>query len=188
MLDRRVMRWLIPVAALGLIACGLLGAATWQALPAVRHEAAVRRWQAAPLSHYRLATRERVASRTCTQEVEVVREQVVRIVSSTCRRATRWSVTAMFERIERGWNAAAECVPAGQGYGCACQTSFEQRAVYDAARGYPLSFSSVQTWRENWTSLDYWRYIWAQRQRPDCVYGGEEYNRIVNVTGLTPLP
>src|SRR5215210_5658301 len=84
--------WCLAICVLALIGCG--------ASANRQHLAAIQRWQAQPIAHYRLATDEVVNRYSCAQVVEVRDERIVNIISNNCQQPSLWTVDWLFRRAE----------------------------------------------------------------------------------------
>lgn len=173
------------IVLLGLLALALAGCG---ALPDARYGAALRRWQARPLGHYLLRTYEEVGGQRCGQMVEVRGEQVIQILSNTCRHPTLWTVTWLFNRAGRGRPAYEACAKLAPGAGCVCRNTTELQATFDPALGYPSEIVERQSWRADWQSMDYWRYAIGNGALPNCTPPFNDPGNRVVVREIRPLP
>lgn len=123
--------WLATICALALIGCG--------ATANRQHLAAIQRWQAQPIAHYRLVTDEVVNRYSCAQVVEVRDERIVSIISNNCQQPSLWTVSWLFRRAETADRAFDGCALSFPGVGCVCRDAVEAQVEYDPALGFPRS-------------------------------------------------
>jgi hypothetical protein len=169
---------LLVLLALALAGCGA----------DTRHNAALRRWQARPLTHYLLHTREEVRGKPCGQVVEVRDEKVVRIVSDTCAHPTLWTVTWLFNYVERAPMTVDRCVRYESDSGCVCSHDIEVRVEYDPQLGYPRAIATRQVWSAAWQGAGYWNYLARHGALADCTTPFNDIGRRVVVREIRPLP
>ncbi|HEX9370891.1 MAG TPA: hypothetical protein VF897_07780 [Roseiflexaceae bacterium] len=133
-----------------------------------RRAAALRRWQARPIAHYLLRTREDLGGQRCGQAVEVRGEELVRIVANTCPQPNLWAVSWLFTFVAKAQAAVETCARLDAGVGCVCRRSVDLEVTYDPSTGIPREIVTRQTWRAAWQSWAYWRYVARQAALPDC--------------------
>ena len=172
--------WLATICALALIGCG--------ATANRQHLAAIQRWQAQPIAHYRLVTDEVVNRYSCAQVVEVRDERIVSIISNNCQQPSLWTVSWLFRRAETADRAFDGCALSFPGVGCVCRDAVEAQVEYDPALGFPRSILIRQTWATAWQRPGYWFYIARYLALPDCTppFSGSGWALLVR--DLRPLP
>jgi len=172
--------WLAALCALALIGCGAAGDR--------QHAAALQRWQAQPVAHYRLNTREVVSGHACAQVVEVRDEQLVKIILDSCQQPSLWTVSWLFRYAEKARQVTERCALAVPGAGCVCRDDVDVRVEYDPALGFPRSITIRQTWSAAWQRLGYWVYLARNLSPPNCTPPFTDPGRVVLVRELRPLP
>jgi hypothetical protein len=151
------------------------------------------RWQAAPISHYRLAVeetrhRQRVgagaAGARCIQELEVRDGQLVTFYKNSCGQA-QLSVDDLFDLIAAKLDTVANPISCADIGSCMCRFAETARAEYAPAEGYPRRIIFRYEWATNWAHPDYWRYAWQRGALTRC--NPTSISRTIAIT-LTPLP
>jgi hypothetical protein len=171
---------LLALLALVMAGCG--------SLADTRHNAALRRWQAQPIGHYLLRTREEVGGRICGQTVEVRDEAVVQILNNTCTHPTLWTISWLFEYAARSQAAVERCARYESDSGCICRDAIDVQVEYEPALGYPGSITIRQAWQPAWQSTGYWRYILRHAELPNCTPPFSDLGRRITVRDIRPLP
>ena len=172
--------WVAALCALALVGC--------TATVDQQHTAALQRWQAQPIAHYRLNTREMVAGHGCAQVVEVRDEQLVNLIADTCQQPSLWTVSWLFRYAEKAQQVAERCALAVPGVGCVCRDAVDVQVEYDPALGFPRSITIRQTWSAAWQRLGYWVYLARHLAPPNCTPPFNDPGRVVLVRELRPLP
>jgi hypothetical protein len=171
--------WLAALCALALSGCATADR---------QHTAALQRWQAQPIAHYRLNTDEMVNRYSCAQVVEVRDERIVNIISNNCQQPSLWTVGWLFRRAEKADRASDGCALGVPGVGCVCRIAVEAQVEYDPALGFPRSITIRQIWSPAWQRPGYWFYIARNLALPNCTppFSGSVW--AVFVRDLRPLP
>lgn len=149
---------------------------------------ALRRWQARPIEHYTLSTREYIAGHECLQLVEIRAEQVVKIERLTCQIASIWTVGWLFRSAEKARQGVDTCALAVPGTGCVCRVLTDAQIEYDPALGYPRSITVRQAWGAAWQRPSYWAYLARYWELPSCTAPAQAPSWVLLVTDLRPLP
>lgn len=150
-----------------------LGAAVVWQLDAPRRELATARarWEAAPVTHYRMFVR-MIGWGGCSQNAVVRHEQIVAVETNTCRYHSPRTVSSLFveaERFLRGPEFGASCRRGLPGRDCACYAPYTISAEYDATYGYPSRLEvSIGEYRPNRAHVHYWRFLLNKGHEPQC--------------------
>lgn len=156
------MKALFWLALLALLLAGC-------SLPAALDDnAAQRRWQARPITHYLLRTTDIIGGITCEQSVEVRGEQLIQILGNTCQHPNLWTVSWLFHHASSARNPIDRCTLRDPAAGCLCRSATAVQVEYDPVHGFPRTIVVQQTWRANWQGAGYWLYTAQHIALPSC--------------------
>ncbi|NJN18280.1 MAG: hypothetical protein HC822_19500 [Oscillochloris sp.] len=129
------------------------------------------RWDAAPVTHYRIVVQMRGWG-GCRQDAEVRYEQLVAVAENTCRFFNPRTVSALFGETERFLSPpefGSSCRRSLPGRDCSCYVPYQVRAVYDPELGIPREVRvEWGQYAPNRSHVDYWRYLLANWREPAC--------------------
>ena len=94
-------------------------------------EAAKAKWQADPLTHYRIKVRSSGGTRMCEQDIEVRDEQVIRTYGDTCRNGQVFTISRLFATLD---DLIPRTTRWANRYQCDVWMS---RSTYDPQWGFP---------------------------------------------------
>lgn len=185
---RSVWRGLAASLAIGLLACGLLGALVGALAPAGDLAAARVRWSARVFSRYRLVVDEQTRAGSCRQELQIDDERIVGVLQNHCVRVPSWTVSNLFTWVSGLNDGAARCYPSA--VACVCHAIYSARASFDPQLGYPRQVTYRWDLQTNWGYPGHWERLLRVHELPSC----EQVTRraggyiVVRVVSLTPLP
>lgn len=181
-MGKRARLALIVVGALAVLVCAAGAAWGWnrfQDSPAAQYRAARERWETRRLRHYRLSANYTHQRAQCHYDIEVRDEAVQHVYGLTCLSAASvpsLTVTGIFKTFEP-YATRRICAATG----CYCDGTYEVRASYDPAYGYPLRIGT--RFRRNW--LD--DLLHGQLGKMTCLRADVTIERL-EVVSLEPLP
>lgn len=158
--------------------------------PARALEQAQARWAAAALTDYRIVVELSSTFYRCEQDFEVRAGEVGTMYANRCPvspvmgtgsgMATRYTVTALFERIQTHLQNDAPCGPNG----CLCDGVIGLDVEYDPALGYPILIHERLRPETRYFLPEFW--IASLQGGPVCPLQGYD-STTVRVISLTPL-
>jgi hypothetical protein len=191
LIKRKIMRNVVITAILASLV--LAGIVFWQLRPgqaqaqAAELAAAQARWAAQAPADYRLRLRYEVVSplrnEQCGIEMEV-RGEAIEILNNSCG-PMRWTVERMFAAADLP--TIRTCYPAGAG-GCACMSSFQVQASFDAETGHPTEIRRQSMVSVQWLHSGFWQQFLREGELPWCVRSAGSSTRTLVVEEFAPLP
>ncbi|HMP40804.1 MAG TPA: hypothetical protein PKA05_10525 [Roseiflexaceae bacterium] len=165
----------LATAIMGLMifSCGAIGMTSADRPAIGARAAAAQRWETRTFSSYTITLRAEIRGLVCTQQLEVNNNRVLRVISNTCQAA--WLDHMTVEQLfalgdEVAAIPAARCFPSVRN--CPCERVFTRREIfYHAEFGFPEMIMARSEMRPSWSSADYWRWAWEQREAPACSGG-----------------
>jgi hypothetical protein len=177
-----------------LVSLTLIGVLFWQLQPgqaaarAAELAAAQARWAVQAPADYRLRLRYEVVSplhnQQCGIEMEVRGEQID-ILNNSCGAPMTWTVERMFGAANLP--TIRTCYPSSAG-GCACMSSFQVQASFDAETGHPIEISRQSMVSVQWLNAGLWQQFLRKGELPWCIRSAGSSTRTLVVEEFAPLP
>ena len=145
--------------------------------------AAQERWDAHPLAHYLLTVeREQAAKRKCHQRIEVLNEEIIRVLDNSCS-TPLMTITGLFGMLQQNLSPD-DCADR-----CQCMKPYRMSPLYDRDLGYPsiTLLVPIIPFAEP-VDAEFWGQAPGMNRPMDCAVSAPLMYETITVTELTSLP